>query len=174
MKADEARPATVIGADGPNDRLWRIGTEVTHLDGKALNRLFYEFYPAKAGGRRIVQDATTMISPQQWYHVAVTYGGGKRRLYLDGRCIDECDAAAVLRPTNVPLTIGARGDEAEWFRGQIDYVALYDHTLDSSQVAQHYRFFAKCHVRDEELPRLFAWRAACQALFCSNEFIYVE
>ncbi|MEX0613625.1 MAG: DUF1553 domain-containing protein, partial [Pirellulales bacterium] len=174
VRPAQARAATIIGCDGPSDRLWRIGTELSQSEGQPVSRLFYEFYPAKSGGRRTSSDNYWILPSQQWSHIAATYGAGQRRLYVNGRKVDECAVEATLRPMNVPMTIGARGDDNEWFQGGVNHVALYDRALEDWELSRHFTLFRRCHWPEEDLPQLFAWRAVCQSLLCTHEFIYLE
>jgi hypothetical protein len=139
-----------------------------------MARLFYEFYPAKAGGRRVISDDSAMIPIGDRSYIVATYGEGKRRLYVNARKVDECAIESVLRPIDVPLTVGARGDNSEWFSGRVEHVALYSRVLQEGEISQHARLFRRCHWPADDLPRLFAWRAACQSLLCTQEFIYLE
>ncbi|MGD9637030.1 MAG: DUF1553 domain-containing protein [Pirellulales bacterium] len=174
MKPTDFRTATAAGADGPEGRLWRMGIETRGAGDQQANYPFYEFYPPNAGGRVVVADSQAVVRSDRWTHVLATIGGGRRVLYVNGRKVHEAETGAALRPFNLPLVIGARGDRNEWFRGGIDHVALYDRVLDEGDVRRRFGMFEECHWKANDVPELFAWRAFCQTLLCSNEFMYLE
>jgi hypothetical protein len=174
LRPEEVRTATAVGCDDPQARVWRIGTEARQENEQPVNRLFYEFYAGGAGGRIVPEGPAAAVPTSKWSHVVATYGDGKRRLYLNGALIHEQPAGSVMRPFNAPLVIGARGDRNEWFRGRIDHVSVYDRALSEAEAQRHYRLFQEYFWPKDNFQRLFAWRAFCQTLLCSNEFFYVE
>jgi hypothetical protein len=174
LRPTDYRTATAAGCDGPEGRLWRMGIESGKLGDRQVNLPFYEFYSPNAGGRIVVAEDRAVVANDRWTHVVATIGGGQRALYINGVKVHEHKTDAALRPFNLPLVIGSRGDRNEWFRGGIDHVALYDRALDASDIERRYRMFQECRWPAAEVSELFAWRAFCQTLLCSNEFMYVE
>lgn len=70
-----------------------------------------------------------------WHHVAMTYDGSTLRLFVDG--VQQGTAAFVGRladAPNVGLTIGNGGDSTP-FTGDIDEVAIYDHAVSPTAIA---------------------------------------
>lgn len=174
MRPMDFRTATAAGCDGPEGRLWRMGIETRIVGDRQINYPFYEFYSPNAGGRIVTADNKAIVATDRWTHVLATIGGGRRTLYINGAKVHEQETGAALRPFNLPLVIGARGDRNEWFRGGIDHVALYDRVLDQRDVRRRSGMFQECHWPAADVPEMFAWRAFCQTLLCSNEFMYLE
>jgi hypothetical protein len=178
LRPDEVRTATVACCDDPDGRLWRTGIEASQLNGHPVNRVFYEFYSPNAGGRVVADGPAAVVPVGKYSHLLASFGGGMRRLYLNGVLVHEQQTTGALRPFNVPfhvpLTIGARGDRNEWFRGRVDHVAVYDRALDAAEAQRHYGVFQEFELPKQDFGRLAAWRAFCQTLLCSNEFFYVE
>ena len=104
----------------------------------------------------------------------MTYGNGRRRLFINGKLLDEIEVSAPIPPSTQSLTVAARGDLAEWFQGKIDHVAIYRQELPTAAVRSHYRAFRHAIGGGAAAPERFAWRALCQSLFCLNEFMYLE
>ena len=174
MRPTDFRTSTAAGCDGPEGRLWRIGVETRQEGNLSTNYPFYEFYSAKTESRVVVADSKTEVATDRWTHVMATIGGGRRALYVNGQKVHEQEFKGALRPFNLPLVIGSRGDRNEWFRGGIDHVALYERSLTEDDAARRFNLFQECNWPPGDWPELFAWRALCQTLLCSNEFIYLE
>lgn len=107
--------------------------------------------------------------------MAIRYGGGKRSLIINGELADEYEVTGQLVESHAPLTIAALPDQSDWYAGIIDEVALYDRVLDQQQL--RLRVEAASGSLYQRLPltaELQAWTAYCQALFSTNEFIFVD
>ena len=105
----------------------------------------------------------------------MSYGGGKRRLFVNGILADEVSVTGTLPTGTVPLTVGGGAKYNEGFSGWLDEVAVYHRALTDDQVKVHHDIGTGQAAKGVELsPRTQAWRAYCQALLCGNEFIYVE
>lgn len=168
-------PATLLGRDDGRHPLFRIGTR-TLEDGAGKRTVFFSDLQGDGnGGLRTVDQPGFLPALDQWTHVVLTYGGGKRRLFLNGKLADEAAVTGKLPSGAVPLTVGGRADEQEAFTGWLDEVAVYHRALTDEEVRQHHELGSGVSLRGVELsPRTQAWRAYLQALMCSNEFIYVE
>ena len=91
-------------------------------------------------------------------------------------------ADAVLReknPTNVnamtAFKIGDMDDDiAHAFHGDIAELLIYQHALDEQEIVENHRYLKQKYL--EVSPNAFqnAFSDFCQALFCPNEFIYIE
>jgi hypothetical protein len=74
-----------------------------------------------------------------WHHVAATKGGGSVKLFIDG--IQQGSGSIGTTTTNTSAArIGARDDlaAANYFKGTIDEVRLFDRTLDPAEVKGDY------------------------------------
>ena len=80
------------------------------------------------------------ISDGQWHHIAGTWDGTTLRMYVDGVLSGIASFAAPLMTTDGPIGIGQYPYTDGGFRldGSLDDVAIYDHALTSTQIAQHY------------------------------------
>lgn len=168
---------TVIARNAENvaDNIFRCGVELREVEGKQENVLVYEFSGEGNGGKRTAEDDRFVILPAQWTHVAIRYGGGKRSLIINGELADECAVTGQLVESHAPLTIAALPDQSDWYAGIIDEVALYDRVLDQQQLRLRVEAASGSLYQRLPLPaELQAWTAYCQALFSTNEFIFVD
>ncbi|MET7668371.1 LamG domain-containing protein [Micromonospora luteifusca] len=84
-------------------------------------------------------DGRTVVTPDEWHHVAAVYDGSTISVYLDGRL--DGSAPTKVDPTDGAgsLKLGARGDDAgARLAGMLDEVAVYDHALTAGEIAQHH------------------------------------
>jgi hypothetical protein len=167
---------TVVGRDdGINNRIFRSGIQEATIDGRQANVVYYEIFGEGNGGLRTGDDARFVAQPARWSHVAFTYGGGRRRLYLNGRLIDEATVSVTLPSGDVPLTIGSRPDEQDWFAGMVDEVAVYDRVLEPETINVRIAAASGELERATRLaPHVAAWAAYCQTLLSTNEFIFID
>ena len=86
----------------------------------------------------------SVLKPNQWHHVFVTYdGSGKAAgvdIYIDGQpqsLITNSDSLGEKHSikTSAALLLGRRSKDAQWTGGQIDDVRIYDRCLTASDVA---------------------------------------
>jgi chitodextrinase len=74
-----------------------------------------------------------------WTHVAMTHDGTKDIIYFDGVQVAEKDVAGALDPTTHPLGIGFDPiDNANFFKGSLDEVQIYNTALTAQQIADLY------------------------------------
>jgi hypothetical protein len=76
----------------------------------------------------------------EWTHVAATYSGGDKKLYVNGELAGESSAMMTPNTAQV-LRIGAGATEGAgnyFFHGMIDDVRVYDRALSAGQVAGLY------------------------------------
>lgn len=72
------------------------------------------------------------ILDDQWHHVAATYDGSTRRIYIDG--VEKAsDAQNNLSATAENFRIGST-NFAEFFNGTLDEVSIYDNALTADEV----------------------------------------
>ena len=89
---------------------------------------------------------TTSLEPGQWYHVVATWGepnSNSVRAYMNGVQVVNSSFAYAFASNLANLEIGrgfsaTDGGGARWWKGMIDEVAIYDATLDATEVALHY------------------------------------
>ncbi len=85
----------------------------------------------------VLDTNTTTITAGTWHHVAVTFGDGQMRIYLDGQLAGSRSSSHDLSSNTEDLWIGARTDggwNEDHFQGQIDEVAFHDQALDQTEI----------------------------------------
>src|SRR5690606_38410555 len=89
--------------------------------------------------------ASNNIGTDRWYHIAVTYGGGTYKLYIDG--IDfGVTSGTVASPTNaanaecmlgaIDNVAGQTNSSTQNFRGWIDEVKIWNSALSVEQIRE--------------------------------------
>lgn len=88
----------------------------------------------------MLDDTTTQLSTNVWYHVALTYDGSQMRLYVNGSEVANRAATGGITTNDNPLYIGynPRG-VTYWFNGVMDEVKVYDHALTLEEIQQEYQ-----------------------------------
>ncbi|MGJ5890819.1 LamG-like jellyroll fold domain-containing protein [Streptomyces niveiscabiei] len=92
--------------------------------------------------------STGAVTDGAWHHVVLSGAGTSQTLYLDGTAVGSKTGAidhleqrytyVGLGWTAVPWASIDKTDRLGHFTGIVDEVAVYDHTLDTATVAQHY------------------------------------
>jgi hypothetical protein len=77
--------------------------------------------------------ATNTTLAGAWHHVAATYDGTWRKIYLDGTLVASNNLAGHSVPTATNLTIGLVGP-SDYFNGTIDEVSVWNQALPQSQI----------------------------------------
>ena len=75
-------------------------------------------------------------------HLVGTFDGTTQRLYVDGEPVNSAASGKQLPgPAGVPFAIGANGTAAQinFFEGDIDEVAIYDHVLTAARIRAHHQ-----------------------------------
>jgi len=89
------------------------------------------------GGGGSAHLVTGVRPDTEWHHLVGTYDGSRVRLYLDGVNVVDAPGGGVPHQTAQPVTIG--GWDAWYhqkFNGLVDEIALFDRTLDGSEVVE--------------------------------------
>ena len=81
-------------------------------------------------------EAASVLKPQQWTHIAVTYDGKNGTMYVAGEVKATMNGTEDLIDSDVSLAIGTRGDthDTHWFAGLIDEVAIFDEALTETDI----------------------------------------
>ena len=103
------------------------------IENGRLSAALVHFWP----GNAIRIQAIAPLPVDVWTHVVLTYGGGKRRLFVNGKLADEAAATGKLPTGTVPLTVGGGAKYNEGFSGWIDEVAIYRRALSEAEVNEH-------------------------------------
>jgi hypothetical protein len=81
-------------------------------------------------------DSSVDLTIGRWYHVAATYDGGTKRLYVDGALVGTQDAPVGFDAHDV--IIGADDNDGSivlHYDGLLDDIRIYDRQLDAIQIA---------------------------------------
>ena len=176
IKPERVGLGAVIGRDGASERYWKSGVFEASIDGRKTNAVFHEFFPSSQGGFR-KQDTSESEAPVgKWTHVVFGMNSHHRRLYVNGKLVDQVSVSGEIPVGDQPISIGGRATDSEWYQGEIDHVAIYDTLLPEATIAKHFRTLAgkREFSRFAITKEHYIWAAYCQALFAMNEFIYVE
>ena len=85
------------------------------------------------GGVRFVGGPTA--NPlNTWTHVAVTFGGGQLRLYVNGAQVATRGANGTIQTVANPLWMGGNQPYGEYFQGLIDEVRVYNRALTAADI----------------------------------------
>ena len=124
-------------------------------------------------------DSKTSLQKGRWHQATGVRRSGRLSLFLDGQA--EPDVSAIERsPTNIDTPAGFKiGDMDEHksgaLHGDIAEVLVYSRALTNREVAASHGYLRQKYFgRPFVDPREQALTDLCQALFCLNEFIYVE
>ena len=81
------------------------------------------------GGAAKLVDGPSRLPVNQWSHLATTYNGSTLTLYVNGTAVaSQAVTGNILASTGV-LRIGGNNIAAEWFKGRIDDVRIYNRAL---------------------------------------------
>ena len=78
-----------------------------------------------------------LIGAHEWHHVAATWDGKVKRIFIDGQPAGEWDFTEIVRPGRTALRLGAYGSHGvsgNFYNGDIATVALYDRALTAEQI----------------------------------------
>ena len=82
---------------------------------------------------------STVLSDNRWHHIALSYDGSVGRLFVDGIEEGTFNYGGSLQPgINNALKIGQGSSATYGFIGEIDDVALYNHALSQSEMAERF------------------------------------
>ncbi len=109
------------------------------------------FWTKHAGSGMDVIQMNGVIPMNQWSHLAATFDGTTKRLYVNGAAIAEIHGRSALAydPAVVPTTIGANwmnNGPAQGFYGRIDEASVYNRALQPQEISSIYLadFAGKC------------------------------
>jgi Concanavalin A-like lectin/glucanases superfamily len=131
------RPSTVENFYAPVvDKLAGGGGHTTSFSyglyaGNWEHHPFGEVENPLGSGRSVT--APDAIDARTWTHLALTFDGGKERLYIDGELVDETTADPPVT-TEGELEIGAETEHGDHLEGRIDEVRIYERALSGAEV----------------------------------------
>ena len=78
-----------------------------------------------------------LIKTERWHHVAASWDGKIKRIYIDGELAAEFPFAGVVRPGRTAIRIGAYASDgvaASFYNGDIAMCAVHGRALDAGQI----------------------------------------
>jgi hypothetical protein len=78
--------------------------------------------------------ASSALPLNTWTHLATTYDGATVRLFVNGTQVATRAAPGAMAASTNALKIGGNAVWAEWFRGAIDEVRVYDRPLTAAEI----------------------------------------
>jgi len=78
-----------------------------------------------------------LLKVRRWHHVAATWDGKVKRIFVDGRPAGEWPFSGIVRPGRTALRIGAyasKGVAGNFYNGDIAMVAVHDRALSAAQI----------------------------------------
>jgi hypothetical protein len=83
--------------------------------------------------------ANGSITPGSWHHVAMTLSGGTLRGYINSIEVGSLTGIGAITANGIDLAIGAyRDGNAEFFKGVIDDVRIYDRALTADEIETNF------------------------------------
>ncbi len=86
------------------------------------------------GGTDVSVGGTAALPLNAWSHLALTYGSGVQRLYVNGVQVGTRTLTGSIRTTGNALTLGGNTVWGEWFSGLIDEVRVYNRALSAAEI----------------------------------------
>ena len=78
------------------------------------------------------------VSPNTWYHAALTFDGKKLKGYVDGVLVDSKDASFDFGSADGATTVGKHAGAARFIDGSVDEVLIYNRALSENEVKQNF------------------------------------
>jgi hypothetical protein len=86
------------------------------------------------GGIDVAAAGTSALALNTWTHLAVTFGGGTLRIYVNGIQVGSRAVSGTLLTSAGALTIGGNTVWPEWFAGLVDEVRVYNRALTPAEI----------------------------------------
>jgi chitodextrinase len=72
----------------------------------------------------------------RWTHIATTWDGTVQRVYMDGKEVAKRSLTGTMPKSTNPLRFGGNAIWAEWFKGQLDEIRIYNRALTATQIVK--------------------------------------
>ena len=86
------------------------------------------------GGSDRLVTGTAALAVNTWTHIAVTYGGGFMRFFVNGVQVSQVAQTGNMTASNNPLRLGGNTIWGEYFTGQMDDVRIYNRVLTAAEI----------------------------------------
>lgn len=125
FKADSIISHPHVFAKGGSAIWWRMRIQ------NSPTKMKFSTYGATNQG----QYGNSLITTGIWYHIAMTWDGVNKKIYINGSLdITTASTGTLTGGQNVRWRIGAAGTNADKFNGIIDEVRIYNKALSSQEV----------------------------------------
>lgn len=117
------------------------------------SRLSLILNAAGSGQRTLVLPCTAKA--YQTVHLAVSYGTGKTRVFVDGQCVMTGDEVQgdLSNWTLQPLLFGREGEKGSAWWGELEAVAFYSRALSDAEVAKNCAILSDLRRDRRSIPR---------------------
>ena len=92
-----------------------------------------DFYVGTASGPRVALAGTTLPF-NQWSYLAITFDGAQVRTYVNGTLVNTQALSATITARGNPMNIGADASTAQFYKGMLDDLRIYNRVLTQAQV----------------------------------------
>ena len=92
-----------------------------------------DFYVGTASGPRVALAGTTLPF-NQWSYLAITFDGAQVRTYVNGTLVNTQALSATITARGNPMNIGADASTAQFYKGMLDDLRIYNRVLTPAQV----------------------------------------
>jgi len=92
-----------------------------------------DFIVGTASGQRVASTGTT-LPYNQWSHLAITFDGAQVRTYVNGTLVNTQALAVTITARGNPIRIGADASTAQFYKGMLDDLRIYNRVLTQAQV----------------------------------------
>lgn len=117
---------TLVSKCAPEGK-WTPDSKALYIRG---GKLVYDIGWIGAAGTK------TKVTDGQWHHVVLVCGGGKARVFVDGKLEAEKTGFSAKDPGGSVLKIGAAADDfGGKYRGEIDFVRYWKRELPKEEIA---------------------------------------
>jgi Concanavalin A-like lectin/glucanases superfamily len=89
-------------------------------------------------GSSVVAVQTPAITDTNWHYIVATNDGSTAKIYVDGVLKQSAPMTIALTPNAKALNIGRAYNNAYFFNGWLDEVAVYPSALSSTTIQSHY------------------------------------
>lgn len=97
-------------------------------------------YGISAGSANVSDKSVTydVSLKKGWHFFLATYGGGELKAYIDGKEVKKITGGSAITYDSSNLIIGAKPGPANYFKGSIDDIRLYDKKLSLAEIRRNY------------------------------------
>lgn len=120
----------------------RSGWLIYQSDGTAAGAAgvgwYLRLYAQNAGNFSINLLAPQTVVPGTWSHLVFSYDGSTAKAYINGALVSSGAPSGFVPNPDAAFSIGARSDNAFFWRGAVAEAAYYGTALTEAQIATHY------------------------------------